>query len=79
MKYLEELNPGVLFSYNETYWVVTSDFKKNGDRMCISIKDGFPSWMSSNTTVQEVDGYVLDANNNFVAIRSNTDEKHNIS
>lgn len=71
MKYLEELEPGMLFSFNSQYWILTSDFKNNGSRMCVSVTNGFPSWISSNSSVEQIDGYFLDNTNNLVRLRHN--------
>jgi len=77
MKYLEELSPGTLFLYGSSYWILTSDFKKNGCRMCISVKDGFPSWLNSDASVDEIQGYILDNSNNLVKLRENETTNNN--
>jgi hypothetical protein len=79
MKYLEELSPGVLFCYGSEYWILTSDFKRNGSRMCIAIKNGFPSWLASDISVEEIDGYTIDNSSNLVKLRNHENTQTNNS
>ena len=41
MKYLEELKASDCFSNNDEIFIVSSDFKRSGDKICISTKTGF--------------------------------------
>lgn len=69
MKYLEELGPGDCFSYKEKFYLLTSDYKKNGHRLCYDLKGGNPLWLASQDTVEDTQIYTLDANNNIIAIK----------
>lgn len=69
MKYIEELNLGDCFSYNNQYFVLTTDFKKNGDRLVVSLNDGSSKWLKSNDLIENVDIFTLDKENNILAIK----------
>ena len=69
MKYLEEIATGDSFLYEEQLYIVTSDYKKNGDRLCVNLKTGFGKWLTSNNFVEICPVYVLDEDNNIVAIK----------
>lgn len=69
MKYIEELAAGDSFVYNELVFVLTSDFKKNGDRQACSLKTGFCQWFSSQTIVKQTQIFTLDDNNNIVPVK----------
>lgn len=69
MKYLEELIPGDCFEIGNDYYVVSSDFKAAGDRMCLSLKNGFSKWLNPNIIVNITDIFTLDNNNNIIAIK----------
>lgn len=69
MKYIEELNFGDCFSYNSQYFVLTTDFKKNGDRLVVSLNDGSSKWLKSNDLIEDVDIFTLDKENNILAIK----------
>lgn len=45
--------------------------------MCISVKDGFPSWLNSDASVDEIQGYILDNSNNLVKLRENETTNNN--
>jgi hypothetical protein len=74
MKYLEELNIGDSFSYQNQLFVLTSDFKSNGNKLCYSLNTGFPTWLSSQTIVEHCPIYTLDKDNNIIPV--NTTPKH---
>jgi hypothetical protein len=69
MKYIEELSPGDSFSYQNHLFLLTSDFKSNGNRLCYSLIDGFPTWLSSQTIVEHSPIYSLDKDNNTIPIK----------
>jgi hypothetical protein len=78
MKYLEELSSGETFQFDSENWIVTSDFKSNGKRLCYNLKNGFPSWMDANYAVEISPIYTLDKNNNILPIKEYKNETHNI-
>lgn len=77
MKYLEEIATGESFSFDQSNYIVSSDYKRNGDRMCVNLKTGFCKWLSANTVVDACPIYVLDENNNILAVRPT--EKENVA
>jgi hypothetical protein len=74
MKYLEELNPGDSFSYQNQLFLLTSDFKASGKKLCYSLNNGFANWLSDSTIVEHCPLYILDKDNNTIAV--NTTPKH---
>jgi hypothetical protein len=71
-KYIEELNNADCFTYLDKSYVVTCDFKKNGDRCCIDLTTGFLSWFKGNAIVNESSLYSIDKDNNFYPIKNIT-------
>lgn len=74
MKYIEELKFGEAFEYNNTIYILTSDFNKNNFRLCISLVDGFPQWLSGESIVNKVNLYRLDDSNNLIPIKEHKNE-----
>lgn len=68
-KFIEELEAGDSFEFNDGKFLITSDFKKNGDRLCVNISDGSFRWFSPNHHVTNNYLYTMDNNNNFYPIR----------
>lgn len=69
MKYIEELECGDTFSYKDIMYLLTSDFKSNGQRLAYSLLTGFPLWLNSDTIVDHQPIYTLDNNNNTIPIK----------
>lgn len=69
MKYIEELNAGDSFQVDNNIYIITSDFKKNGDRNCIDLSSGSPRWISPNTIVDICPVYILDTENNITPVK----------
>ena len=67
-KYIEELVGGECFLFDSSY-IITTDFKKNGDRLSVSLKDGTLRWFSASTIVEESQLYHLDKDNNIIPLR----------
>jgi hypothetical protein len=70
MKYIEELLPGDCFEFKNNKFLMTHDFKNNGNRLCYSLVDGKNIWLESNTMVEILDIYSLDENNNIYPIKT---------
>lgn len=70
--YIEETSIGDCFEYNNKHFIVTSDFKKNGDRCCLDTSSGLFQWLKPSTIVKKSNLYFLDSNNNFSPIRHET-------
>lgn len=69
MKYIEEIGCGDCFEINNKYYLLTQDFKKNGDRLCMSLEDGFVKWFQSDTIINPIDIFTMDKDNNILAIK----------
>lgn len=72
MKYIEELNPGSLFQFKNTNYVLGIDFKQQKDctkRMCIDISNGHVAWLKSNEIVDYLDLYFRDEDGNILPIK----------
>lgn len=78
MKYIEELNSGDIFTFKEKAYLLTSDFKKDGERLSYSIIDGFPLWISSQEIIKPLSLYILDENNNVIPLKATTNKITNI-
>jgi hypothetical protein len=69
MKYIEEIQYGDCFNYENKYFILTTDFKKNGDKLAVCLSDGTSKWIKSNDIIQLIDVYTLDKDNNIIAIK----------
>lgn len=69
MKYIEELLAGDCFEYTGKYYILSSDFKANGKRMCLSLSDGFSNWMDGSCIVNQTDIFTMDKESNIIAIK----------
>jgi hypothetical protein len=69
MKYIEELKSGDTFSFNDQFFLLSSDFKKDGKRSAISFENGFAQWFRSDEIVNETPIFYLDENNNTIPIK----------
>jgi hypothetical protein len=80
MEYIESISPGDTFQLQGMYFVLTSDFKSNRDRLCINLIDGSTRWLNSSTMVDIVDLFTLDKESNILAIKPRKkDNEHNIN
>lgn len=69
MKYLEEIEPGTVFMYQNQEYLATIDFKKNNDRLCVLLKDGSMRWLSPNESVETISIYKMDNVNNLIDLK----------
>jgi hypothetical protein len=69
MKYIEEISFGDIFELNKEIFVLTTDFDNKGKALCISIDNGQPRWLPSNTIIETVNLYRLDNENNIYNIK----------
>jgi hypothetical protein len=69
-KYLEELSSGDAFVADDVYYLVTTDFKQNGKRLCYDLSKGQPRWFDSNYQVNHMHLYTMDNSNNFMPIKN---------
>lgn len=76
-KYIEELTAGDPFILDKQYWICGSDFKKDGSRNTISLKNGFLRWMAPETIVSPVELYILDSNSTIIPIKETKKDEIN--
>lgn len=76
-KYIEELMHGDSFIIDNDYFVLTTDFKKNGSRLAVSLQDGNSRWFDSTTIVEPNQLYLMDKDNNIIPIKIT--EKENVA
>lgn len=69
MKYIEELENGDSFSHKDRLYLLTSDYKKNGQRLSYDLKSGLPFWFNPQDMVDNTPIYKLDTNNNIIPIK----------
>jgi hypothetical protein len=69
MRFVEELDCGDCFDINNEFYIVTTDFKKNNDRLCVSLANGSSRWLSGNTLVDTISIYRLDKENNIIPFK----------
>lgn len=75
MKYLEELETGDCFHLNNGYYIVTTDFKKNGQKLCIDLKTGFGKWLKPDDSVENIDLFTFDNDSNIMPIKERKKEQ----
>jgi len=79
MKYIEELNAGQAFTKDNQVFLLTIDFKNNGQRLGYSIDGGVPRWFNANDTVEDHPLYLIDENNNVIPVKTIYNTPTNIS
>ncbi len=80
MKYIEELNVSDCFIYKDNIFILTSDFKKNGSRLAISLNNGFASWFNFEEIVELTSIFTTDKDNNIIPIKNaNNNQNTNFS
>lgn len=69
MNHIETMFGGETFDYKDQIFVSTSDFKKNGSRLCVNLKDGSMKWLEPSTLVTKNPIYLIDKDNEIIPIR----------
>jgi hypothetical protein len=69
MKYIEELSAGDCFEQSGQYYILSSDFRANGKRMCLSLFNGFSHWMDGDCIVNQTDLFTMDKESSIIAIK----------
>ena len=72
MKYIEEIVAGDCFNLENSPYLATYDFKKDGSRLCYSLINGHSTWLTPNTIVELFPIYGLDSSNNIYPIKTTT-------
>ena len=75
MEYLEELSTGDCFELNGSYYIVTTDFKKNGYKLCLDLKTGYGKWLKPDESVENIDIFTFDKDSNMMPIKERKKEQ----
>lgn len=76
-KFIEELNSGDCFEIENKRFLLTSDYKKSGDRLAIDIANGNSRWFKSDCHVFVLSLYIMDSENNFMPIKEDKSDVPN--
>jgi hypothetical protein len=81
MKFLEEIEPGLAFKFNNEYFLATTDFKeknKNQFRYSISMNNGAGRWIGSNELIDLAPLFTVDSQGTIIPIKETkkTDENN---
>ena len=74
--YIEELDNGESFVLDNSNFIVSCDYKSNGNRLCIDLKNGSSRWLAGNTIIDKVQLFTLDKENNLIAIKETPKDDH---
>jgi hypothetical protein len=77
-KYIEELDYGDAFLSDSVCYILTTDFKKNGDRLAICLKDGSSRWFNSSFITEPIQLYITDKDSNIIPIKPTEKQDANI-
>lgn len=69
MKYIEELENGDSFVYNQTPFIITTDFDKKRCRLCVDLSSGMHRWFDPDTMVEHNPIFSLDKDSNIIPIK----------
>lgn len=78
MQYLEDIENGSCVLLDKEYFVVTSDFKSNGNRLLISLNRGSSRWFGSSTMVELIEIFTFDKDTNILPIKQNNNAPQHI-
>lgn len=78
MNYLEDTEKGSCVKIAEEYFVVTSDFKSNGNRLLISLSDGSARWFGQSVMADIIEVFTFDKDTNILPIKTNKNAPKNI-
>lgn len=78
MKYIDEIEPGDIFTWKKHRYVLSSDFRpfKNSKtrHMSVSIENGSCKWFQSDEEVEILDLYWRDKEGNILLVKEYRDE-----
>lgn len=78
MNYLETVSGGDTFTYKDDMYVSTSDFKKNGSRLCVNLKDGSMRWLDPSVLITKNPIYSMDNNSDIIPVKPEEKNEKNI-
>jgi hypothetical protein len=67
--FVEELTAGDCFQLMEDIFILTSDFKKDGSRLCINLRDGLSRWVKADTITTRIGIFYTDKDGNIIALK----------
>lgn len=67
--FIEELDNGDSFLYENNYFVVTSDYKKDNSKLCINLKTGCSRWLKPDVIIEKIPIFYMDKDSNIIAIK----------
>ena len=67
--FIEELDNGDCFDSSGKLFIVTSDFKSSGSRLCIELTTGNSRWFKPDDIVTKIGIFYADKDSNIVAIK----------
>jgi hypothetical protein len=79
MKYIEEIFPGDVFEHKNDLYLLTSDFKEKGQKLCYSLNNGNAKWFEPSEIISESPIFKLDEQNNVIPIKITPNSSKNIS
>lgn len=68
-KYIEEMNCGDSFNFHNDTFILSTDFKKSGDRLGFSLISGKPRWFKTNDIVNPIPLFTMDKDSNIISIK----------
>lgn len=75
-KYIEELNSGDSFEFENAKYLLSTDYKKNGSKLAFSLLDGSPRWIKASDMVKVFDMYYINEDNAISAIKNQPNESY---
>lgn len=73
MKYLEELDNGNKFIYNNNCYIITYDYKHSKDgikKLCIDLKNGIGVWLNQDIIIEQIFIFYQNKENLLVEIKN---------
>jgi hypothetical protein len=75
--FIESLSPGDTFEFNNNNYIITYDYKKNGDRLAINLKDGSVKWFNPSDMINKISIFYMNQDHHMIAIKESS--KNDIS
>lgn len=67
--FVEELVAGDCFEISGDIFILTSDFKKDGSRYCLNLRNGLFRWFKSDTITTKIGIFYTDKDGNIIALK----------
>jgi hypothetical protein len=79
MNYIEELIAGQTFNKDGHIFILTTDYKKDGSKLAVSMENGSMRWLKPNDIISLAPIFTQDENNNVIPIVSTVSQSSKIS